>query len=68
MHACCPLDKRQRSSCRARDGAPIRRDPGTRMLTLHDSVCVDAPVDQVWAALARLEDIVLWSRAVHSAV
>jgi Polyketide cyclase / dehydrase and lipid transport len=38
------------------------------LLRLYGSVCVDVPVDRVWAALARLEDIVLWSSAVRNAV
>lgn len=34
------------------------------MLKLSASVCVEAPAAQVWARLAQLEDIQLWSAAV----
>src|SRR6266540_1262856 len=34
------------------------------MITLAGSVCIDAPSDEVWAQLANLEDIQLWSEAV----
>jgi ligand-binding SRPBCC domain-containing protein len=34
------------------------------MITLFASVCIDAPAEVVWAQLARLEDIQLWSEAV----
>ncbi len=37
------------------------------MFKLISSVCIDAPVQQVWAYLARLEDIQLWSEAVMTA-
>ncbi|HEU5315608.1 MAG TPA: SRPBCC family protein [Chloroflexota bacterium] len=37
------------------------------MFTLTASVCIDAPAGQVWAELARLEDIQLWSEAVVTA-
>ena len=33
------------------------------MVTAETSVCIDAPVNEVWALLARLEDIRLWSEA-----
>ncbi|MBI1375947.1 MAG: hypothetical protein GC157_00465 [Frankiales bacterium] len=38
------------------------------MFTVSDSVCIDAAPEAVWSVLARLEDIVLWSDAVQSAV
>ena len=38
-----------------------------RMVKLFASVCVEAPVEIVWARLARLEDIRLWSEAVLDA-
>jgi hypothetical protein len=34
------------------------------MISLRGSVCIDAPAHEVWAALAKLEDIQLWSEAV----
>lgn len=34
------------------------------MIKLFASACIEAPADIVWAQLARLEDIVLWSEAV----
>lgn len=34
------------------------------MITVESSVCIAAPVDDVWAQLVRLEDIRLWSEAV----
>ena len=37
------------------------------MLRLSASVCIDAPPEQVWADLARLEAIELWSEPVLSA-
>ncbi len=37
------------------------------MVSLVDSVCIDAPVDEVWRWRSRLEDIQLWSSAVVSA-
>ncbi len=37
------------------------------MINLSASVCIDAPPHEVWAALARLEDIRLWSEAVRDA-
>jgi carbon monoxide dehydrogenase subunit G len=38
------------------------------MVTVETSVCIDAPVNEVWALLARLEDIRLWSEAVTDAI
>jgi carbon monoxide dehydrogenase subunit G len=37
------------------------------MINVSGSVCIDAPTEHVWAALARLEDIQLWSEAVQDA-
>ena len=37
------------------------------MITMTTSVCIDAPPAKVWACLARLEDIQIWSEAVVSA-
>lgn len=37
------------------------------MITLSASVCVEAPTDEVWARLAKLEDIALWSETVRAA-
>jgi hypothetical protein len=37
------------------------------MISLTTSVCIDAPASEVWAGLARLEDISLWSEAVLEA-
>jgi Polyketide cyclase / dehydrase and lipid transport len=37
------------------------------MITLSGSVCIGAPAQDVWAHLARLEDIRLWSGAVLDA-
>jgi ligand-binding SRPBCC domain-containing protein len=34
------------------------------MITLFASVCIEAPAEAVWARLARLEDIQLWSEPV----
>ena len=34
------------------------------MIKLFASVCIEAPADVVWARLAKLEDIQLWSEAV----
>ncbi len=34
------------------------------MIKLFASVCIEAPAPTVWASLARLEDIQLWSEAV----
>ncbi|MBO0839163.1 MAG: hypothetical protein J2P28_27135, partial [Actinobacteria bacterium] len=31
------------------------------------TVCIEAPADEVWRCLARIEDIPLWSRAIISA-
>ncbi len=38
-----------------------------RTIRLFASVCVEAPAEVVWARLARLEDIRLWSEAVLDA-
>jgi Polyketide cyclase / dehydrase and lipid transport len=38
-----------------------------RTITLVASVCIEAPAESVWARLARLEDIRLWSEAVLDA-
>jgi hypothetical protein len=38
-----------------------------RTIKLFASVCIDAPAEIVWARLARLEDIRLWSEAVLDA-
>jgi hypothetical protein len=32
-----------------------------------ESVCIEAPSDEVWTALARLEDFQLWSQQVVAA-
>jgi Polyketide cyclase / dehydrase and lipid transport len=37
------------------------------MISLSGSVCIEAPAHEVWAGLARLEDIQLWSEAVVDA-
>jgi Polyketide cyclase / dehydrase and lipid transport len=37
------------------------------LINVFGSVCIEAPAAQVWAALARLEDIELWSEAVLEA-
>ncbi len=37
------------------------------VLALRSSVCIDAPLKKVWARLARLEDIRLWSEAIAEA-
>jgi Polyketide cyclase / dehydrase and lipid transport len=37
------------------------------MIDLFESACIEASADKVWAALARLEDIQLWSEAVVAA-
>jgi carbon monoxide dehydrogenase subunit G len=37
------------------------------LISLSGSVCIEAPSEVVWAALARLEDIRLWSEPVVSA-
>lgn len=37
------------------------------MVTVETSVCIDAPVDEVWALLARLGDVRLWSEAILDA-
>ncbi|GAC1429885.1 MAG: hypothetical protein NVSMB65_03410 [Chloroflexota bacterium] len=37
------------------------------MITLHASVCIEAPAERVWARLAALEDIALWSKPVLKA-
>jgi hypothetical protein len=37
------------------------------MIALRNSACIDAPTDQVWDRLARLEDIGLWSEAIVDA-
>jgi hypothetical protein len=37
------------------------------VITLRSSVCIDAPASEVWARLARLEDIRLWSEAIVDA-
>jgi carbon monoxide dehydrogenase subunit G len=37
------------------------------MVKLSGSVCIEAPADEVWARLARLADIQLWSEAVVEA-
>jgi Polyketide cyclase / dehydrase and lipid transport len=42
----------------------VRSATEVRTLHLDGSVCIDAPAQDVWAALARLEDIQLWSEAV----
>src|SRR5262245_54755126 len=34
------------------------------MIQLFASVCIEAPAEAVWAQLAKLEDIQLWSEAV----
>jgi hypothetical protein len=34
------------------------------MIKLVASVCIEAPHDVVWARLAKLEDIQLWSKAI----
>lgn len=37
------------------------------VLRLTTTACIDAPVERVWEALARLEDIALWSEPVLAA-
>lgn len=37
------------------------------MINVFGSVCIDAPAEEVWAELARLGDIELWSEAVLEA-
>ena len=37
------------------------------MLKLESSVCIESPADKVWAHLAQLEDIQVWSSAVLEA-
>ena len=37
------------------------------MINLNASVCIEAPATEVWAGLARLEDIKAWSEAVLDA-
>jgi hypothetical protein len=37
------------------------------VIRLSGSVCIEAPARDVWARLARLEDILLWSQAVVAA-
>ncbi len=37
------------------------------MITLEASVCIEAPASEVWAGLARLEDISVWSETVLDA-
>jgi len=37
------------------------------VINLSGSVCIEAPADEVWARLARLADIQLWSEAVVQA-
>jgi hypothetical protein len=37
------------------------------VLTLHDSVCIEATRDRVWSVLQRIEDIPLWSAAIVAA-
>jgi carbon monoxide dehydrogenase subunit G len=37
------------------------------MITVVASVCIETPADEVWAQLAKLEDIRLWSEAVLDA-
>src|SRR5262245_58747338 len=37
------------------------------MIRLFVSICIEAPVEVVWAQLAKLEDIQLWSEAVVQA-
>jgi hypothetical protein len=37
------------------------------MITLRASVCIDAPAPTVWAHLARLAEIVLWSEPIIAA-
>jgi uncharacterized membrane protein len=37
------------------------------MIKLSGSVCIDAPAELVWAHLAKLEDIELWSHLIKRA-
>jgi carbon monoxide dehydrogenase subunit G len=37
------------------------------VIRLEGSVCIDAPAPLVWAALARIEDVRLWSEVVRDA-
>jgi hypothetical protein len=37
------------------------------MITLNSSACIDAPLALVWARLAALEDIPLWTDAIRAA-
>lgn len=37
------------------------------MIRLSGSVCIDAPAELVWARLAKLEDIELWSHLIKRA-
>jgi hypothetical protein len=37
------------------------------MIKLFASACIEAPAEVVWAQLAKLEDIQLWSEAVIQA-
>lgn len=48
-----------------RSRAEVEKGPG--MIRMSLSVCIDAPVAAVWAQLARLEEITLWSEPVLNA-
>jgi hypothetical protein len=37
------------------------------VIALRSSACIDAPLEEVWARLAKLEDIRLWSEAIVDA-
>jgi len=51
-----------------RDSADPNCDSDTgEVIRLAGSVCIEAPAREVWARLARLEDIQLWSEAVVAA-
>lgn len=53
---------------RRRDSAHPNCDSDTgQVIRLSESVCIEAPAREVWARLAQLEDIQLWSEAVVAA-
>jgi Polyketide cyclase / dehydrase and lipid transport len=63
-----PQERRNSSAgCKAVTIAALRICETVGTIRLLGSVCIDAPVEVVWARLARLEDIRLWSEAVLDA-
>jgi Polyketide cyclase / dehydrase and lipid transport len=67
-----PIERRIDASSRCAGLAPPTRRSRTQeknvtMVTMSAAVCIEAPSEKVWARLAKLEDLPLWSDAVRHA-